>query len=237
MKPAALVVALAAALARAVCAQMSCIGQPDPLQPADACFKRALLCLCAPNNDGCHLVWTCQGWTPPPFPTPQKTTQPGASSPQNQSPLGGLLQGIIQGRQLRQQREQQQQSRRQQQSRTAAMARQREDDASYTTAGAFNGRIWVKFTPAMKSAFVTGFMDAVKASLSDEDRRRYVGKGDVGERVGDLDRFYEDAGDRDMPIWLAIHWINLRGSGTPEDQMSKVLEDEGIWRPITAEKP
>lgn len=218
MKLAVLIAASFAVLAPAASAQMNCIGQPDPLQPADACFKRALLCLCAPNNDGCHLVWTCQGWTPPPFPTPQKTTQPGARSPQNQSPVGGLLQGIILGRQLRQQREQQQQKQ-QQQSRTAAAAsREQEDEASYFTAGAFNGRFWVRFDPAAKSAFVSGFLEAVKASLSEEDRRRYASGETVGNRVADLDVLYRETDNRNLPIWLAIHIVNLEANGTPDGQ-------------------
>jgi hypothetical protein len=113
---------------------------------------------------------------------------------------------------------------------------QKEAAPAYLTAGAFNGHFWVQFGPAVKSGFVSGFMESVNASLSNEDRRRYVGKGTVGDVVRDLDLFYGDTGKREIPIWLAIHWANLRATGTAEDDVPTVLEQEGIWRTVTPAK-
>lgn len=239
MKGATVIAALAAVLMQSASAQMNCIGQGIPTQAPPICPNHVAECLC--NSDGidCHLVWTCQPW---PAPAPQKTTQPAASTPPNQSPLGGLLNGIIEGRRMRQQQEASRATPLTPatvavapavgQSPASAAAK-----PSETTNGAFNGNLWVVFDPAMRTGFVGGFMAAVNASLSEEDRRRYVGKGTIGDTVRDLDLFYRDTGKRDLPIWLAMHWVNLRAGGTPEDQIPKVLEDEGIWRTVTPEKP
>jgi hypothetical protein len=135
-------------------------------------------------------------------------------------------------------REQRQQQKQQQQSRAAAAtSRKQEDEGAYFSAGAFNGNFWLKMSGPVKSGYVSGFAEAIKASsCASEDRRLYAGTGNIGDRVRDLDLFYRDAGKRDLPIWLAMHWLSLRAGGTPEDEVIKVLEQEGFWRPIIPEK-
>jgi hypothetical protein len=87
--------------------------------------------------------------------------------------------------------------------------------------------------PSTKPAFVAGFAKAVKASLSNEDKKRYLGQRSVSDEVRALDLFYrDDPGYSEFPIWLGIHCVNLLESGTTDEQIPDVLEAEGIWRRI-----
>jgi len=116
----------------------------------------------------------------------------------------------------------------------AEAIRNQRDDAPDKTAGAYNGRYWVRCPVEVKAGIVVGFNIAMQNPIiSTESGAKFAADGTVGEMVKTLDNFYRRE-DVQIPIWMAMRLIKLHQDGASESEIT--AEWETYWRPVNPAK-
>ena len=185
-----------------------------PVKPVTLCSDTAPLCLCGPTGTNCHWTWVC---------APALIGEPPA--PQVTNPLGGLVDAYrdaarMKSERLRAESEANLRNAQAEAIRAQSAAAQRTDGqangAPEKTAGAYNGRYWVRFPEAMKTGFIAGFNEAMEMRLavfSRAEPEKFRFKGTIGDLVKAMDAYYQRQDDLGMPIWLAIRLVKLERDG------------------------
>ena len=109
-----------------------------------------------------------------------------------------------------------------------ASAKQAEDSPAATssepsadtwkTAGLYNGRGWRIFSPFDKLLFLTGAFEAVQVASGTEVVKYFPGSLAMAEFIQVMDRFYEAAENRPIPILYAVRAATMKANG--EDPMT-----------------
>ena len=97
----------------------------------------------------------------------------------------------------------------------------------YTTGGMFNGRMWLQFDDAARSAYVLGVRDGISLGVAQfsqapnysEVQQRFFAKIVIQEMVDEISALYKDRENTRIPLSLAFDYCTkkLRGTSTKAD--------------------
>jgi hypothetical protein len=200
--------------------QLNCATQVMPVKPVTLCPDTTPLCLCGPTGTNCHWTWVCASWLSTEPPVPQVT-----------NPLGGIVDAYRDTIRIKSERLRAEAEANFRNAQAAALRAQtkRADETADKTAGAYNGRYWVRCPLEVKAGIVVGFnivIENVVGAISPEIMEKYAVAGTVGEMMKTLDNFYQRE-DVQIPIWLAVRLIKLNQDGASESEITAALDEFG----------
>jgi hypothetical protein len=222
--------------------QLNCSTQVMPLKPVSLCSDTTPLCLCGPTGNNCHWDWVCAA---------ERTAAPVFGQGTVTNPLGGLSEAYLRAARLRMEADRlkmeaeafrsmqnlQNAQAEAVRAKTAAQAEEQANGAPEKTAGAYNGRYWVRFPDTMKTGFIAGFAEAMEMRLavfSKKEPEKFRFNGSIGELMKALDAYYRRQDDLGMPIWLAMRIVKLERDGASELEIEAAMDE--YWRRVTPAK-
>jgi hypothetical protein len=212
-------------------AQINCDTQVKPIPPA-ACAYPATVCLCDHNGMNCHWRVACQQ---------QQGTSEAPPIGNDGGALGGLMQGIIRGRQMRQQKREQEQPPlvsaplpSGESDQAGAFSDQPDHNELLLTYGLPNGRWWKVVTSGARQLYVMGLRDGMSAGCLDQDGKyRALGvcwilepvkNVTMPEIIDQISLFYADPLNIPLPVASVQMAALERLGGAPEADVSSHLE-------------